>query len=105
MFSILENQHRLLSSIEMAQKLLNYKPQMKSVYFNFFQTWINTDFGSCSSYVDCQRSFRLRASAWRRPVSIRCDPGEAPRMYRDFILDFFCRAMSGQVLPIVDVNI
>jgi len=31
MFSILENQHRLLSSIEKAQKLLNYKPQMKSV--------------------------------------------------------------------------
>ncbi len=40
-----------------------------------------------------------------RPVPMGCDFGEAPGMYRDFILDFFCRAMSGQVLPIVDVNI
>jgi len=29
-----------------------------------------------------------------------CDSGEAPGIYRDVILDLFCRAMGGQALPI-----
>ena len=35
-----------------------------------------------------------------RLMSMGCDPGEAPGMYRNFIPNILCRAMSGQALPI-----
>jgi len=36
-----------------------------------------------------------------RPVSIRCDPREAPGMYGNFIPNILCRVMGGQVLSII----
>ena len=35
-----------------------------------------------------------------RPVSMGCDLGEAPGIYRDVIPNILCRVMSGQVLLI-----